>query len=94
MELSERCIKTLEKEGFASVYEWSDGPGVVYGEHQHEGAVTIFVTEGALSLTISGETKELRAGDRFDIPALTPHSALVGPDGCQYVVGEMILGDS
>lgn len=94
MELSERCIQTLEKEGFASVYEWSDGPGVVYAEHQHEGAVTIFVTEGALTLKINAESKDLRAGDRFDITARTPHSAVAGPEGCQYVVGEMILGDS
>lgn len=89
MELSERCIQTLENEGFASVYEWSDGPGVGYAEHQHEAKVTIFVTEGSLLLTVHGETKELLPGDRFDIPPITSHSALAGPAGCQYVIGEM-----
>lgn len=94
MELSERCIQTLENEGFVSVYEWSDPPGTVYGEHVHQGPVTIFVTEGGVVMRIGSETKELRAGDRCDVPVGTPHSAVVGPEGCQYVVGEMIPGDS
>lgn len=94
MELSERCIQTLEKEGFTSVYEWTDAPGIVYTEHIHQGPVTIFVTEGDVVLKIGNETKGLRAGDRLDVPVQTPHSAVVGPHGCQYVVGEMIPGDS
>ncbi len=94
MELSERCIQTLEKEGFPHVYEWQDKPGTVYPLHQHQDKVTIFITEGSLELTLNGATHSLRAGDRFDIPPQTEHSAVVGPSGCQYVVGEMIEGDS
>lgn len=94
MELSERCIQTLEKEGFPFVYEWKDEPGTVYPEHKHQDKVTIFVTEGSLELTIKGEKHLLRAGDCFNIPPNTGHSGIVGPQGCQYVVGEMIDGDS
>jgi hypothetical protein len=94
MELSECCIKTLEREGFPCIYEWSDGPGTVYEPHSHQDKVTIFVTEGTLEFTINGETKQLRAGDRVDVPPLTAHEALVGPNGCQLVVGEMVDGDS
>ncbi len=94
MELSERCIQTLEKEGFPYVYEWSDKPGTVYQEHSHQDKVTIFLIEGSIELTINGKTQILKAGDRFNIPPLTPHSAVVGTSGCQYVVGEMIDGDS
>lgn len=94
MELSERCIQTLENEGFVSVYEWTDAPGVVYEEHVHQGPVTIFVTDGSLIMKIGKETRELRTGERFDVPMETPHSAVVGPEGCQYVVGEMIPGDA
>lgn len=94
MELSERCIKILEKEGFPSVHEWQDKPNTIYSSHQHQGRVTIFITEGSLKLTIEGVTHTLRTGDRFDIPPQTEHSAVVGPEGCQYVVGEMIEGDS
>lgn len=94
MELSERCIQTLEKEGFTSVYEWSDEPGVVYDEHQHQDRVTIFITEGSLAIEINGEIKNLLPGDRFDVPPQVPHRGVVGPSGCQYVVGEMTPGDS
>jgi len=94
MELSERCIATLEKEGFPHVYEWQDKPGTVYPEHSHQDKVTLFITEGSVDLTIADVTHSLRTGDRFDVPPGLPHSALVGPQGCQYVVGEMIDGDS
>ena len=94
MELSERCIQKLEQEGWLHVYEWSDAPGTEYAEHSHQDKMAIFITEGSLSLTLDGETKELTVGDRLDIPPHTPHSATVGPDGCQFVVGEMVKGDS
>ena len=29
-----------------------------------------------------------RAGDRCDVPAGVPHSAVMGPLGCRYIVGE------
>jgi len=100
MELSERCIAQLEKEGFEHIYEWQDTPGTVYEEHSHEGKVTLFVTEGSIELTLgSADSPErttitLRTGDRFDVPPRSPHSALVGPQGVQFVVGEEIEGDS
>ncbi len=94
MELSERCIQTLEKEGFLHVYEWQDKPGTVYPEHSHQDRVTLFITEGSIDFTILGVTHQLRTGDRFDVSPGVPHSAVVGPQGCQYVVGEMIDGDS
>ncbi len=94
MELSERCIQILEKEGFPFVYEWSDKAGTVYKEHSHQDKVVIFITEGSIDFTIDGQIKTLKAGDRLNIPPHSPHSAVVGPSGCQYVVGEMIDGDS
>jgi quercetin dioxygenase-like cupin family protein len=94
MELSERCIQTLEKEGFPYVYEWKDEPGTVYPEHLHQDKVSIFITEGSLELKIGDESYLLKAGDRFNIPPQVPHSGVVGQEGCQYVVGEMIDGDS
>ncbi|MEZ4103916.1 MAG: cupin domain-containing protein [Candidatus Paceibacterota bacterium] len=88
MELSERCIQTLEKEGFITIYEESETSGATHETHIHPYNVALFVTEGVLKVTINGETKELKAGDRVDIPANTQHSAVAGTDGCQYVVGE------
>ncbi len=93
MELSERCIQTLEKEGFPFVYETQDAPGAIYEEHKHEGKVTLFITEGSFEITLLETNKNLVAGDRVDIPKDTPYSAVVGLTGCQLVVGEMIDGD-
>jgi hypothetical protein len=27
-------------------------------------------------------------GERFDVPAGAVHSAIIGPEGCLYVIGE------
>ncbi len=94
MELSERCIAQLEKEGWHSVYEWQDKPGTVYPSHVHQGNVVLFVTEGSITVTVAGVTTEYLPGDRIDIPPNTLHEAVVGPCGAQYVVGEEIEGDS
>ncbi len=32
--------------------------------------------------------------DRFDVPVGIPHTAKVGPEGCTFIVGEEIKGDS
>lgn len=93
MELSERCIQTLEKEGFTYVYETQDAPGAIYEEHIHKDKVTVFIAEGSFEITVSGQVKNLVAGDRYNIPPGVPYSALVGPYGCQLVIGEMIDGD-
>ncbi len=83
----------LISEGFAHVYEWKDEPGTEYSSHAHNGKVTIFVTVG--SVTFSGSIeKVVAAGERFDVPPGVKHSAKVGLDGCEYVVGEEIEGDS
>lgn len=94
MELSERWIQKFESEGFASVYEWQDMAGTVYEEHSHKGRVSLVVTDGSITFDFSGKKKEIKAGERFDIPADTPHSAVVGDNGWIVIVGEEIEGDS
>jgi quercetin dioxygenase-like cupin family protein len=88
MELSERYIQTLEKEGFDTVYEWQDAPGAVHAEHSHPEAHTIMVTDGEITFKINGETKTLTPGRRLDIAANQTHSAIAGPVGAIYIVGE------
>ncbi len=94
MELSERCIAQFEKEGWPHIYEWQDKPGTIYEEHEHQGKVALFITEGSTDFTIAGVTHNLKTGDRMDVPPHTPHSAVVGPHGVQFVVAEEIDGDS
>ncbi len=94
MELSERWIKKFEDEGFASIYEHQDAAGTVYEEHAHEGKVSLFVTDGSITFDFSGEKKEVKANERFDVPVGAHHSAVVGPQGWIVIVGEEIEGDS
>lgn len=94
MELSETWIKKFEDEGFASVYEWSDPANTVYGSHSHQGRVSLFVTDGSCMFDFGGEKREVKPGERFDVPVGTEHSAVVGKDGWIVIVGEEIAGDS
>jgi len=86
--------KELEQEGFKHVYEWSDEPGTTYPSHSHKGPVSMYITQGSVVIDIDGNMVELKQGDRFDVPVGKPHAAIVGSEGCSYVVGEMIEGDS
>ena len=94
MELSEQNIQTLEKEGFTHVYEWSDPAGTVYDEHVHHGPAAVFVTEGAITFQLPTGPQTVRAGERIDIGPDIPHSATVGPNGWQCVVGAMHESDT
>ncbi len=85
----EALKKKLQEEGFPIVYEWHDEPGFMYDEHEHQDKVAFYVTAGGLTFDFGGEKKTLPAGDRFDVPPKTRHSAIVGPEGCDYVVGQM-----
>lgn len=94
MELSERYIKIFEDEGFPSVYEWQDKPDATYPEHAHKGNVSIYVTDGSITFDFEGQKKEVIANQRFDVPPGKKHSAVVGPQGAIYIVGEMDVDDS
>jgi quercetin dioxygenase-like cupin family protein len=94
MELSERWLQKFEDEGFVSVYEWQDAAGTIYPEHSHQGKVSLFVTDGSITFEFSGEKKEIKANERFDVPVGKTHSAVVGPQGWIVIIGEEIEGDS
>ena len=50
-------------------------PGVAVGRHTHPGVESAMVLEGGFELPIQGmETKMLKAGDAFQVPANTPHA--------------------
>jgi quercetin dioxygenase-like cupin family protein len=50
-------------------------PGTTVPEHAH-GAQWGVVLEGELELTVAGHARSLRRGDRYEIPAGAPHSAV------------------
>jgi len=94
MELSERYIAELEKDGYTNIYEWQDEAGTVYPGHSHRGRVTICLTDGSITIILAGKGRELVAPSVFEIPSGVPHSAIVGPQGAIYIVGEEFEGDS
>ena len=60
-------------------------PGAVVPEHAHLNEQTGILVRGSLTFTIGGETKELRPGAAWVIPAHTPHSVEVGAEGASLV---------
>ena len=62
---------------------WSNGPGDRYSTHAHDFDKVIYVVEGEINFALpeSGGEFSLHAGDRLDLPAHTPHAAIVGSSG-------------
>ncbi|HUL35090.1 MAG TPA: cupin domain-containing protein [Candidatus Eisenbacteria bacterium] len=83
-----RLAEELLREGYAHLYVWEDGPNVDYPEHQHRAESTHIILKGEMTLTMNGESKTYRNGDRCDLPAGIRHSARIGPQGCRYLIGE------
>ena len=46
------------------------------------------ILNGELTLTMAGESRTYRVGDRCDVAAGAVHSVRMGPGGCRYLIGE------
>jgi quercetin dioxygenase-like cupin family protein len=63
-------------------YQWSNGPGATYAVHSHPYRKILYVERGSISFTPTGKPPlQLQAGDRLELPAGTPHGAVVGANG-------------
>jgi quercetin dioxygenase-like cupin family protein len=73
---------SFAREGLTA-HEWSNGPGDVYAAHSHAYHKVLYCLRGSIAfrLVASGETVELRPGDRLDLEPGTEHAAVVGPQG-------------
>ncbi len=78
----------LHQEGFPITYVWRDDPEKFYPDHTHHTLTAHIVLQGQMTLTMNGKAQTFYAGDRCDVPAGVVHSALMGPRGCQYLIGE------
>lgn len=83
MELSERCIATLEHEGFATIYEEKYAPDTMLPVFPLGAA--LMVSEGAL-MVVNGVPTTLLPGERYRYRTET--QLIAGPSGCQLVIGE------
>jgi len=84
----------LKIEGFKHIYEWHDEPGVEYPAHAHKDKVSMYILNGSITFWFEDKTVELKEGERFDVPVGKQHTAKVSLNGCDFLVGEMIEGDS
>lgn len=74
--------KRLKSENLNAT-SWSNGPGDRYSTHVHDFDKVIYVVEGEITFELpeTGGEFSLRPGDRLDLPAHTPHAAVVGSAG-------------
>ena len=84
----------LKKEGFPVVYEWVDEPGKIYEKHVHQDRVSFYVTQGSVSFEFPNKQMVVNQGERIDVPSKIEHTARVGDQGCEYVVGQMTEDDA
>ena len=78
----------LQGEGFLHTYVWEDGPNAFYSDHTHAVETAHIILDGEMTLTMNGDSRTYRAGERCDVPAGAVHSAEMGPSGCRYLIGE------
>jgi quercetin dioxygenase-like cupin family protein len=85
-------VGRLRAEGL-SPQPWSNGPGDRYGRHDHAYDKVIVVEAGSIRFGLaSGESIDLAAGDRLELPAGTAHDALVGPAGVTCLEAHLAAG--
>ncbi len=76
-----RIVSELRQEA-KHCYRWSNVPRARYGVHSHGYRKILYVTDGSITfLPVGAPPAAMQAGDRIEIPALTPHAALVGTEG-------------
>lgn len=84
----DELARTLKQEGFRQTYVWEDAPNVSYPNHTHATETAHIILSGEMTLTMAGESRTYRTGERCDVPAGAVHSARMGPGGCRYLIGE------
>ncbi len=71
------------------VYVWEDSPKTIYKRHKHEGKSSIYILQGEVKMTFeNNESILLRKGELLEVPQNIFHTAIVGQDGCTFLVGQ------
>ena len=71
-------------QGFDEVLERVWAPGQVVATHAHPFAVQALVVAGEFWLGCGGQTRHLRAGERFALDPGVPHDERYGPEGATF----------
>ena len=75
------------------MYQWHDGPSTQYDIHTHPTDNTYFILRGDMLVRCPPLSPPVlyKQGDRFSIAASVEHFAVVGPQGCVFMVGSRPL---
>jgi len=60
-------------------------PNAIVGRHQHPNEQIGIVLKGSMRFNIGDESRDILAGDTYNISANVPHDAAAGPDGAVVV---------
>ena len=79
----EALLRSLLADEDLHPYMWSNGPGDVYGAHDHSYHKVIYVIRGSITFGLPdvGDKVTLNSGDRLELPAGVRHNAVVGSEG-------------
>ena len=66
----------------ALVREWAPGPETPMHEHPFD--TRAVVVRGEFWLTVDGQTRHLKAGERFELARHIPHAERYGPEGATF----------
>lgn len=89
--LSEDKIKdSIKKEGFNPI-RFSNGSGDIYHEHKHPETKLLAFLKGSMEVKVGNETFQCKPKDKIIIPGNTKHSAVIGPDGCEFFWSEKLI---
>ncbi|MGH8958655.1 MAG: cupin domain-containing protein [Acidimicrobiia bacterium] len=77
---SEEVAAVFDAEGLTP-YSWSNRAGDKYDWHHHDYHKVLVCVSGSITFHLRGEDRELRAGERLDLPPRTEHAATVGSHG-------------
>lgn len=76
----------LEKGGYTPV-DRRMAPGESNEPHTHDVDVLLMVTEGEFTVTVNGDPRLLRPGDRLTMAAGCQHRERAGPEGVAFIAG-------
>jgi quercetin dioxygenase-like cupin family protein len=82
--------KEVRKEGFDPLLI-ADPPGATYPPHSHPETKLLAFLRGRMEVMMDGKCFDCSPGDRVIIPGNTVHSAVAGPEGCDFFWSEKIL---
>lgn len=72
--------------GYDEVLERLWPPNAELPSHSHGFDASALVVQGEMWLTVDGQTRHLRAGDRFELARDLPHAERYGAEGACYWV--------